>query len=282
MVQNLIDNLSSHPDSHNNQTKSTSQHPSPKAEFSGPLDIQIDISVTRKTSILPTPNVVALANMFGLGIDENITLTIVPPTTLHLCPNELTFITGPSGSGKSSILSALREKLTQRNDISLIDFNHLPELENESLTDCLAHLQPKTCDQKNCNADNHMTAILRWLSLAGLSDAFTLLRRPDELSDGQRYRFKLAHMMGLIESLTSTQLTVILADEFGATLDRLAARIIASNLRRWISRCTQPICVLVASSHDDLLEPLAPDTLIDKQFGSEMNVTFKRDATAFQ
>jgi ABC-type ATPase with predicted acetyltransferase domain len=67
-------------------------------------------------------------------------------------------------------------------------------------------------------------------------------------------------MMALVESTSSARLTIILADEFAATLDRLTARIIASNLRRWVSRCTQPTCVLVASSHDDLLEP-HPDPL---------------------
>lgn len=56
------------------------------------------------------------------------------------------------------------------------------------------------------------------LSMAGLNDAYLFVRKPSEMSDGQKYRLKIAK---LIESGAK----VWAADEFGAVLDRVTARL---------------------------------------------------------
>ena len=66
-------------------------------------------------------------------------------------------------------------------------------------------------------------------------------------------------------------LHLILADEFGATLDRLTAAVIARNIRKWTRR-NRHICFIAATTHDDLLESLDPDVLIEKHLGSEIDV----------
>jgi ABC-type ATPase with predicted acetyltransferase domain len=64
---------------------------------------------------------------------------------------------------------------------------------------------------------------LELLSRVGLNDAFLFLRTYDQLSDGQKYRNKIAKM---IES--GAQFWIL--DEFAATLDRDTAKIVAYNL----------------------------------------------------
>ena len=59
------------------------------------------------------------------------------------------------------------------------------------------------------------------LSLCGLNDAFLFLRRFKELSDGQKYRYKLAKLLDRKEK------SVWIIDEFCASLDRVMAKIIA-------------------------------------------------------
>lgn len=49
--------------------------------------------------------------------------------------------------------------------------------------------------------------------MAGLNDAYLFVRKPSEMSDGQKYRLKIAK---LIESGAD----VWVADEFGAVLDQ--------------------------------------------------------------
>jgi len=229
-----------------------------------------------------------VAAMFGLGIDRAREQVIVPPTTLTLRPHQVVFITGPSGGGKSTLLRLLRDQLQagpeQQHDGGpvqppphLIDFDTLTPPPDRPVVDGFSRLP--------------LDATLRTLALAGLGDAFVFLRVPHELSDGQRYRLRLAHAYAqsqsasqahgcgaAVGSSTSHRFTILLADEFAATLDRRTAAAIARNARRWVTR--HPVCLIAATTHDDLLDPLAPDVLIEKGLGEAIEVTTKDSAEA--
>src|SRR5207249_10363269 len=93
---------------------------------------------------------------------------------------------------------------------------------------------------------------LRYLALAGLSEARLLLRSPAQLSEGQQFRFRLAQF------LASTA-DVLVADEFAAPLDRVTARVLAWQLGRFVRASAQsprPRAALVATSHTDFAEDL--------------------------
>ena len=230
--------------------------------------MHVHLHLSRQTHVQPSPRVLRVAGMFGLGIDENRSIDIVPPTDLHLHAGQIVIVTGPSGSGKSTLLRLIADTCAGDTSCRVLSFDTLPALPDCPLVDCLSP-SPASDDGQ------HLTSVLRWLSLAGLNDAFVMLRRPSELSDGQRYRLRLAQFMSLIEQQDgddSAQLTLILADEFAATLDRLAASIIARNIRKWVSRSTQPICFVAATTHDDLLEHLEPDVLVVKHLGEKVEV----------
>jgi hypothetical protein len=113
-----------------------------------------------------------------------------------------------------------------------------------------------------------MADAIRLLSVAGLSDAYLYIRKPSELSDGQRYRFRLAK---LIEG----DADVWVADEFGAVLDRVTAKIVAWNLAK-VARAHGKT-LIVATTHTDLREELAPSLTVTKRFHERIKIETLRD-----
>ena len=204
----------------------------------------------------PSPRVLEVAAMFGLGLDASRAIEIVPPTPLTLRAGQVVFITGPSGGGKSTLLRLIREAIPPVPGV--IDLEALPEPADVPLVDAMG--------------DMPLDAALRLLTLAGLGDAFVMLRRPAELSDGQRCRFRLARAFALAEAAPQVEgrPPVILADELGATLDRTTAATVARGVRKWATR--SGACFIAATTHDDLLEPLSPDVLIEKGLGAAVEV----------
>ena len=63
--------------------------------------MQISLSYTVHSAVQPSPNVLEVAGMFGLGIEQDRHIQLIPPTQLDLEPGRIVFVTGASGSGKS-------------------------------------------------------------------------------------------------------------------------------------------------------------------------------------
>jgi GNAT superfamily N-acetyltransferase len=102
------------------------------------------------------------------------------------------------------------------------------------------------------------------LSLCGLNDAFLFLRKYRELSDGQKYRYRLAKLVD------SKDKGVWILDEFCATLDRVMAKIVAFLVQKVGRRLGKT--VVVATTHDDLVEDFQPDVIINKGFEKDIKI----------
>jgi ABC-type ATPase with predicted acetyltransferase domain len=98
-----------------------------------------------------------------------------------------------------------------------------------------------------------------------LNDAFLFVRKYDELSDGQKYRYRLAK---LIES--NAQFWV--ADEFCSTLDRDTAKIVAFNAQKLTRELKKGL--IVATCNQDLFEDLGLTVYIVKYFRQEVKVRY--------
>lgn len=173
---------------------------------------------------------------------------------LDIAPGQIVLFTGSSGSGKSSMLRMVSEQLSQQATVLDITSLTLPE---KPLVDALPV---------------EVKAGLDLLAACGLSEAQLLLRTPSELSEGQRYRFRLA--LGLAQLMRRDPATSawLLADEFTATLDRTLARVLSFNLSR-LARKYQVGCLL-ATTHDDVAADLQPDVHVRPGLDGRIEVVY--------
>lgn len=207
--------------------------------------------ISYETHTKPTPRSIVVAEAFGLGIDESETFTVLD-TELKIKPTDVVFVTGDSGSGKSVLLRALKQDLGN----SAADIGEIQVDSGKPLIETVG----RTVEEG-----------IELLSKVGLNDAFLFLRSYEQLSDGQKYRYKIAK---IVESGKRW----LLADEFAATLDRDTAKIVAFNLQKLARQ--QGIAVVAATTHKDLLQDLAPNVLVEKRFGREIKVSYFPDAHA--
>jgi len=213
------------------------------------------ITIRRRAAAATGRSAARLRDIFSLPpiTDANGWHTLFNDVRLSLEPAHLTAIVGPSGCGKSTLLNVLTRALP-----NTLRLDQLP-LPRTRLIDGLK----LPIDQA-----------IRTLAHAGLSDAPLMLHRPGELSDGQRYRYRLALAVAHAQRCPGT---ILLADEFLDTLDRITARVLASTVRRWVTK--KHITLIVATSKLDLIRPLRPDTLIEKPLLRPATVVQRRPST---
>ena len=133
-----------------------------------PITIRYAVRPVRRS--LATGHV---ADLFGLAHDPP-PHTVADGVRLDVRAGDLVLFTGPSGSGKSSLLRAVGSQ------VGAVDAMNL-ELPDGPLVDALG---------------GPVEGRLGLLAACGLSEARLLLRTPMELSDGQRYRFRMAYAIG--------------------------------------------------------------------------------------
>ena len=200
----------------------------------------------------PTDRVVAVAEGFGLGLDQWEKFVVYDNVQLKIGRTDIVYITGDSGSGKSVLLKALEKDIKQDMGLSCIN---------------IADIKPELGKPLIETVGETLEEGLELLSKVGLNDAFLFLRTYEQLSDGQKYRYKIAKM---VESKAEAQFWI--ADEFAATLDRDTAKIVAYNLQKLARQNGK--AVLAATTHTDLFEDLRPSVHIHKRFGKEICVAY--------
>ncbi len=197
-----------------------------------------------------TERTIAVAEAFGLGIDEEHEHVLFDDFMLKLQEGDIVYITGDSGSGKSVLLRALAKDLGE----DAVMMRSLPVDEGLPVIDLVG---------------DSFSDALKKLSLVGLNDAFLFLRLPGHLSDGQMYRFRIAQLLDGGKKFW-------LCDEFCSTLDRTTARIVSYNIQKLARRSGSTL--IVATTHTDLREDLNPSIYIHKGWGQEVEVDYRPNA----
>lgn len=187
--------------------------------------------------------------MFGLTTERLTEHTVRHTMQLHIADGDIVYITGPSGAGKSVLLRELEQSVpaSQRVNLSRI---RLPA--DRTAIDCIK--------------GNLLTG-LKMLSIAGLNDCFCYLNQPANLSDGEKYRFRLAKAL-------ARSAKFVFADEFCSELDRITAAVISHRLHKFAKQTGTTF--VLASSHDDIVLDLAPDVLVVKDLSGPTHVVYKR------
>ncbi|MGQ9469265.1 MAG: ATP-binding cassette domain-containing protein, partial [Nitrososphaerales archaeon] len=215
----------------------------PKKEF------KIDKSFKTKSEL--TERTIAIAEAFGIGIDDEHEFTIFKEFIVNINPGDIVYITGDSGGGKSILLNMLCEELKNIEEFKGV-------IRNDEIS-----INPDEVIIEGIGKD--VNDAINKLSMAGLNDAFLFLRRYKELSDGQKYRYRIAKMLDSDKGVWA-------CDEFVATLDREAAKIVAFCLQKTARRAKKT--AIIATTHNDLFDDLKPSVFIEKGFGYDVKVNY--------
>lgn len=197
-----------------------------------------------------TDRVLEVAEAFGLGLEDR-DFVIYDNLEIEAQAGDVIYINGQSGSGKSLVLRELASQMLERG-YKVANLDDI-QFEDAPLVDQIG---------KDTND------AIRLLSLAGLNDAYLLVRKPNQLSDGQRYRFRLAKV---IESNAD----VWVADEFCAVLDRDTAKVVSFNVQRTARKVGA--MVIVATTHTDLVADLKPSLVIEKDYKAKVSLERSAD-----
>ena len=203
-----------------------------------------------------TDKVSAVMRMFGLTKDKMRQKNIAHNCQVEINDGDIVYITGPSGSGKSVLLKELAGAIEPEQKVDIDDIM-LPSPKGQAeraVVDCI---------------EGDYIRSLRILSYAGLNDCLCVLNRPAYLSEGQKYRFRLAMALGAKKKF-------IIADEFCSNLDRITASTISYTIHKFAKR--YKVTFLLASSHEDMLTDLQPDVIITKELSGPTKVVYKKNS----
>ena len=199
-----------------------------------------------------TDRVAFVCRMFGLNADRLTEQRFDYRCCVEINDGDIVYITGPSGAGKSVLLGELEKSIPPAEKVNLSDI----ELHSDkTLIDCI---------------EGDPLSWLRLLSIAGLNDCFCILNQPDNLSDGQKYRFRMAMALAAKKKF-------VFADEFCCELDRITAAVISFRLHKFAKRTDTTF--ILASSHDDILLDLQPDVLVVRELSGPTQVIYKHKKT---
>lgn len=191
---------------------------------------------------------VQVCRMFGLTADRLSDRAVTHECRLDIRPGDIVYITGPSGSGKSVLLRELQHDIDPSQSVDLASVL-LPG--DRSVIDCF---------------DGSVEEGLRALGLVAMSEVFCVLNKPALLSEGQKFRFRLARAF-------ASGKPFIFADEFCSELDDVTAATVAFNVHRFVKQTRTTF--IAASSRSDILTDLAPDVTVVKYLCGPAEVTYR-------
>ena len=183
---------------------------------------------------------------FGLGLEER-EFVVLNNLEVNVNPGDVIYINGQSGSGKSVLLRELA--LALANDGHKVANIDEVKFEDKPVIDQIG---------------KDMQESIELLSRAGINDAYLIIRKPEELSDGQKYRLRLA-------KLFENDSSVWICDEWCAILDRATAQTVSYSAQK-LARIKKKI-LIVATTHTDLIEELAPNLIITKRYNERVTIT---------
>jgi len=135
--------------------------------FSFHVEYETHTEVTERT--------IEVSEAFGLGIDDTQKFPVLN-AELQISPKDIVSITGDSGSGKSVLLRAIRADLGEE----AIELSEVQVEVDKPIIETVG----TTIEQA-----------IELLSMVGLNDAFLFMRKYNQLSDGQKFRYRLAKFL---------------------------------------------------------------------------------------
>ncbi len=195
------------------------------------------------------------------GVDsEHAFSPVIEDFSLLIEPGDVVLITGASGSGKSTLLklltssrSGLKTTMKWKGRFPVIGREKLGVLDtNFNVSGPLINQVKSKKDIKDA---------IELLNSVGLTEAHLYIKRPNQISDGQRYRFAIA-------KLCDAEKPIWIADEFASTLNSEMAAIVAKGLRK-IAYKSGATLILAAPHVNHFIDSLLPNKLIKLRWGGK-------------
>lgn len=136
-------------------------------------------------------------------------------------------ICGRSGSGKSTIMRML---------------SGCPEIKYDNSKSCISQF-PNLSEEEVCELFHGV----------GLSSVPTWLRKPSELSNGEKARLDLCYL------IANSKDGIVMIDEFTSVVNRDVAKSMSFSLQRYIRQ--HGLKCIISSCHFDVVEWLQPDVV---------------------
>jgi hypothetical protein len=188
--------------------------------------------------------------MFGVTAERLRERAMVHEFEAEVEEGDVVYITGASGAGKSVILRELEKCIDEGERVSLDEM----EIGGDgAVIDCVG---------------GDALDAMRGLSLCGLSDCFVMLNRPGDLSEGEKWRLRLAMALGSARKF-------FFCDEFCSGLDAVTAAVISHNVRKFAKK--SGVTFFLAGAREDVLGDLRPDVVVVKEAGGEARVIYRKN-----
>jgi len=200
----------------------------------------VDLACVRPRRLgRPSPRTAAVGMQFGIPLFGSPTM-IVEATRIPIGPGRIVLLVGPSGSGKSSSLAQIERRFAGGCTVQRVSFPG-----DMAVVDRIAPWAS-------------LSEALSILTRCGLAEAHLWVRPFDALSDGERFRARLARAVALHSRAGAA--APLLCDEFCSTLHRQAAKAISFGFRKIVVQ--RQLSAVVACSNEDIIADLQPDTIV--------------------
>ena len=190
----------------------------------------------------------AVCRMFGVTAERLRERGMVHRCELEVDEGDIVYVTGASGAGKSVILRELEECVERGERVNLDEM----DLSGEGAVIDLV--------------GGDVVEGLRLLSACGLGDCFCALGRPGNLSEGEKWRLKLAMAL-------ASGRKFIFCDEFCSGLDAVTAAVVSYNVRKFAKK--RGVTFFLAGAREDVLADLRPEVLVVKEMSGEARAIYK-------
>jgi ABC-type ATPase with predicted acetyltransferase domain len=200
-----------------------------------------------------SPEVEEVLSAFGVKA-RRVERAVLRGADLEVPPRSLVVLAGASGTGKTTLLRLLLGEPPDAGRVLLPGGRVAAYIPGE----VEVPLGELPLLERLYREMGEVRAAIEVLNRVGLSDAVLYRARPQELSTGQRERFRLALLLALRPDL-------LLIDEFAAHLDVPTARRVALGLGKL---CREAGITLVAATHrPEVHQALDPDLTVFVGYG---------------
>jgi len=197
----------------------------------------------------------------AFGVDsEHAFSQVLEDFSLVIEPGDVVLITGASGCGKSTLLKLLTSKRSILRK-TLQWSGTFPRFSSNAIEFLNTHFELSKSLVDQVKIGRNVKEAIELLNSVGLTEAYLYIKRPNQISDGQRYRFAIA-------KLCDSEKPIWIADEFVSTLNPEMAAIVAKGIRK-LSYKYGATMILAAPHIKDFVGSLLPNKLIKLTWGSK-------------